>query len=355
MEILGDECDVEIIVDDGDYEVGTDAIAEDEMRQSQVAEEARVSDTANYEFIQRELARLVPDDKHESTLDAFSQLTSEHAWIPFRMPDSEVPATEVDTEEASYFNDHEASYSVATNRGPRSYKNFAIAWNLEVSRRFKLWTQGQTELVQMRLKSQLQLEEYYNKRKELQSLQRTAEDTEETDNDQALLDTQFRTTRSQLPPRQEPHVVAPTVYTVLGPNSITPFAHPTTLNASVAVGAVMGTFNHMFVNPRRSMNMPFQMQLPPLPKQPMPRPVRKVFRSKCYCITCGWRKKEHTASEGKGQKPEHCKREFCGNCFLLKAYHTEKGIAFGKDCPSLTNPSCFTNVNEWWTYTVSYT
>lgn len=342
VNLVGEELDVEVIVDDDAFGQA-DSIVERELRQLQIAEEGHLADVVvNKEYIQKELSRLVPngDGGRETTLQAFNRLTSDHAWIPFRMPDSTVPATDTDKEEAEYFTEQEGSYSISVKSGPRSYKNFAIAWNLEVSRRFKLWSQGEDDIQQLRLKSATQLEEYCNKRSQLQSLQRTVNDK---DNDQALLNTQLRTTRQQLPSRQEPHIVAPPRFTPQ-PNSITPFAHPTTLNAFIAMNAVLG--NNNLVTPLRPMTAPFQMHLPNLPAAPPPRPTRKLFRSKMYCSTCGWRKKEHTDDEGKGRKPCHCSRSFCGNCYQLKEYHEAAGIPFGVNCTHTTNNYCFTNSND---------
>jgi hypothetical protein len=48
------------------------------------------------------------------------------------MPDSPVPATDdVDKAEAEYFTEQEVFYSVNVMSGPKSFKNFLIAWNLE--------------------------------------------------------------------------------------------------------------------------------------------------------------------------------------------------------------------------------
>ena len=89
------------------------------------------------------------------------------------MPDSTVPASETDKAEADFFNEQEPNYSLNSQRGPKTYKNFVIALNKEVSRRFKLWSkQGEDETPpQLRLKSAVQLEDYYNKKRELSSLQ----------------------------------------------------------------------------------------------------------------------------------------------------------------------------------------
>ena len=202
------------------------------------------------------------------------------------MPDSSIPATDTDNAEADYFNEQESLYSVNTARGPKSYKNFAISWNLEVSRRFKLWSQQGDEdaPTQLQLKSAAQLEDYYNKKRELTSLQHTANSN---DSDRASLNSQLRTTREQLPPRQEPHIVQPTRYTPqLG--AITPFAHPTTtLNAYVAMAAVaahmnnnLNSNNNTSEQQRQSIVAPFRIERQNLRRTPRPRPIRKVFRSK---------------------------------------------------------------------------
>jgi hypothetical protein len=234
--LLGEEYDVKITTED-EYVETADSIVENELQQLKIAEEGHTADTVvNKDFIQRELARLVPnDDGRETTLQAFNRLTSDQSWIPFRMPDSTCPCTDIDQAEADYFNEMESSYSMNSKSGPKSYKNFSVAWNLEVSRRFKLWSQGEDDALQIRLKSARQLEEYYIKRHQLLSLQSTIRNATDDDNDREFLNTQLDSTRSQLPPRQDPHVVSPPVYTPQ-PNSITPFAHPTNLNAFIAMG-----------------------------------------------------------------------------------------------------------------------
>jgi hypothetical protein len=187
---------------------------------------------------------------------------------------------------------------------------------------------------QLRLKSTIQLEEYRKKRHQLQSLQRTLDENED-DNDRALLNTQLQTVRKkQLPARQEPFVIVPPCFTPQA-NAITPFAHPMVLNVFIAMNAVIGHSNNM-ITLQRPMTAPFRMQLPNLPTAPPERPVRKLLRSKMYCSTCGWRKKEHTPEEGRGEQPDHCSCQYCGNCYQLKEYHTNSGIPFGVKC---TNPT----------------
>jgi hypothetical protein len=100
--------------------------------------------------------RLLPENSGtESTMAAFSRLTNNDVWIPFRSPTSRVPATEIDLEEATLFDEwmEERKYSVDNKSGRRSFKAFANDWNNEVSRRFREWSKGDDSIVQVRLKS----------------------------------------------------------------------------------------------------------------------------------------------------------------------------------------------------------
>ena len=87
VHILGDEYDVEIVVGPEEEEAIVDATAELRQEQLQSEEDSNKADTVvNKEFIQRELARLVPvGEGRETTLESFHRLTSDHSWIPFRM------------------------------------------------------------------------------------------------------------------------------------------------------------------------------------------------------------------------------------------------------------------------------
>jgi hypothetical protein len=115
---------VEIIAEDGEYEELTDPYVDSELKRLELEEQGRVADALpiNREFIQRELARLVPneDDVRESTMDGFKRLTADNAWVPFRMPDSTMEATDIDKEEANYFNEQEGSYSITAKTGKNS-------------------------------------------------------------------------------------------------------------------------------------------------------------------------------------------------------------------------------------------
>ena len=118
------------------------------------------------------------------------------------------------------------------------------------------------------------------------------------------------------------------------------------LNASIAVQAV-----NAFVPPAGFGAAPFTMALPNLPPVAPPRPIRKQFRTKKYCLVCGWRKKEHYDGEGKGGKGK-CNKDYCGNCYRIKAHHGS--IPFGPECIYPVNAYCSSNVKDWYEYKASY-
>jgi hypothetical protein len=106
MDILADELDVEVVFDKEESFNEADAIVERELEQLRVAEEVNRADNnlVNKQYIQKELSRLIPNsDGRETTLQAFSRLAGDQAWIPFRMPDCASPANEVDRAEADHF------------------------------------------------------------------------------------------------------------------------------------------------------------------------------------------------------------------------------------------------------------
>jgi hypothetical protein len=137
---------------------------------------------------------------------------------------------------------------------------------------------------------------------------------------------------------------------------ITPFGNPNTMNAAIAVNAIANPLARPTGNQR--VNAPYTMLLPTVPAQPMPRPVRKVFRSKKYCIICGWTKIQHIVEfEGKGGRDRrgniHCKRQYCGRCGDMVQYHIGHGM--GPECtrPIRNNGLCDANVADWYEYKVS--
>jgi hypothetical protein len=86
------------------------------------------------------------------------------------------------------------------------------------------------------LKSEIQLADYDDHNRNLESLQAVAP---REDGHRSILDATLRETRATLPPTGLAHHVQPPIY-ALNPNASTAFGHPRVLNSAVAVGAVAG-------------------------------------------------------------------------------------------------------------------
>jgi hypothetical protein len=340
---LGDDADVEITVGEDFVEPSLDVTRDIEERiglDDQV-EELMQKDIANKELIQAELGKLLPESNgKESTLEAFRRLSNKQPWIPFRLPGSESPADEVDREEAALFHELSSQYDRNLDGySARSYRAFERDWNNEVSKRFSLWSNG-SNIVLVRVKSRLQLQEYYDKLKSWNALRAAAPTGDDPDRQQ--LNNTLRTSRELLPRMDPPHTVQPTNYPAQ-PDGITPFGHPLTLNSEIAVGAVEALR-------RDNTAAPFEITLPIERIEPHRPPPRKVFRTRKYCIRCGWIRSHHDrAKEGVAFT---CTRDYCGNCFKLKVHHTNS--PFGIKCILPTDAYCQGAVADWYELKVCY-
>ena len=143
----------------------------------------------------------------------------------------------------------------------------------------------------------------------------------------------------------------PPVYVNNG-GGVVPFGNPVALNASTAVVGAVDNINPAV---QGRINAPFRMSLPQVPPANPMQPLRRCFRTKLYCIVCGWKKKHHTPDEGKGGIDKkgiaNCYRQFCGNCFTMKAFHNESPFS-PETCAYPTNAASRKNVEEWWEYRV---
>jgi hypothetical protein len=192
--------------------------------------------------------------------------------------------------------------------------------------------------------------QYDDERNRQRSLQAVAPRDDEQRN---VLEATLRTARQLLPPTAEPEIVQAPQY-LANPNGTVPFGNPRVLNSAIAMGALV--HNNM-----TNAQQPYRLLLPNLPALPPPPPnppLHKHFRTRKYCVICGWRKKEHTKDEGKGGKDKagnkNCKRGYCGNCYRMKSVHVTEGFEMGPQCPLPTNRYCTVNVNDWWEYKVRY-
>jgi hypothetical protein len=177
-EELGDDLDIEVFANQEEYTefLNRDTRSTDERRRVDEMEDLAVQhDRDNGEAIDQELRRLLPTSsgQPESTIDAFKQLTNQFAWIPFRNPNSETSATEIDRAEYTLYDEWmcgpNPKYSPLVQSGSCSFKAFERDWNNEVTRQFRLWSrEGDNSVVQLQYKSKLLLQEYYNRLAETQ-------------------------------------------------------------------------------------------------------------------------------------------------------------------------------------------
>lgn len=352
MEIFGDDFDIEILLDEDEVEEPSSDI-DDILWDINNTEQINQIDRRKYrKVIEREIQRLLPDNNNgrETTLQAFNRLNNQQSWIPFRMPDSQCPPTDVDKAEAELFDQWKDQYDLEATASTRTYHRFEKRWNNEVSRRFKDWTKGDDTIILLRLKSREQLVEYSKKCNDMDALHVLAPRV--NDDDLNNLNSGLRATRRQLPTTADPHVCQPVQYPAN--NTETPLGNSVTaLNAEVMHGAITAPPATNRTCAHRTC-APFVIVLPAIPPTAPPRPaklVRSVFRSKKWCIICGWRKNEHGPNEGKGGRDKkgnsRCTRDFCGNCFQMKDEHDRQGVVFGPDCTFGTNQFCTVNVTDW--------
>jgi hypothetical protein len=315
-----------------------------EIELLETVEEAERADAANQNWINNEINKLLPTgNAKESTMAAFERLTNKRPWIPFRMPNSTQLETDVDKAEKALFDVMKDDYSFDAKTGAKTYKRFQIAWNLQASQRFHDWCQDGDDVVQVRLKSETFLRDYYKATTELQSLESIIPRQGDADCDR--MTEQLRATRNALPPAAPAQIARPVMY--YNTAGMVPYGNPTTLNAAVTMAAMYGM--------RANNNMaPFRVGMPNLPTIPIPLPHRRVFRSKKYCCICGWMKSSHTFEEGKGGKDKrgnvHCKKNYCGNCYRRSDMHA--GVPMGPDCTFTTDARCTDQVADWWEYKV---
>ena len=337
-ELIGDDLDIEVFVNEDEY----NSFCNNDQKGDPLAgtsldvidDNAQQHDKKNREAIEAEIKRLLPTISHsESTMDAFKRLTNQCAWIPFRDPSSNMHASDIDKAEADLYDEWmsnpQTAYSPQTQSGPRSFKAFEQDWNNEVTRRFRLWSkEGDGEgIVQLRYKTKLLLQQHFNKLAEISSLQGQLPND---DTHRHILDRQLRENRQNLNtvPRAEDTV--PPRYHGTG---TTPLGCPTGLNAEVTVGAVRQ-------DRQNSAKAPFRIELT---KVNMATTSRRCFRSRKYCINCGFKRSDHVPSE-EGVAAT-CKRSYCGKCRERRDCHGNS--AFGIKCTNNTHPWQVSTVSDW--------
>jgi hypothetical protein len=346
-----EEGDVAVPIDENLFEPADERATtalEQQLEELQLIETVEKLDSLNYAIIQQELNKLFPNtNANESTLVAFKRFTNKKPWLPFRDPRSSTVATQTDKAEDDLFEEWTVEYDrrCSDNSSSRHYHRFTKRWNDEVTRRFTEWCNGDTAIQQLNYKSTNFLQNHFDNKKEWQSLQLSAPGNDE---DRQMLQRTLRDNRLLLPTVSPPQQVQPTYYYGHG---ITPFGNPMTWNAELAAGALL-------YHNRQSQAAPFTFNRPTFPVDPpvAQRPVRYLFRKKKYCITCGWRKIQHCATEGMQRKDDPCRKNYCGNCYLLKEYHVDGAgapLPFGTQCTFPTNAGCRDIKLDWYEKKVS--
>ncbi|CAB9522074.1 expressed unknown protein [Seminavis robusta] len=174
-QVLGDEEDIEIVLNEEPPPNTANAAVLYQIELEETAELAATNDRMHQELVRSELARLLPDTNgKESTSDAFKQLSNHQAWFPLRSPSSSSPETDVDKAEAALFHEWSPTYNIDVATGPQSYHAFARAWNIEAANRFRAWSQGDEEVVQIRPKNREFLVQHYKDGLAYEALCRTA-------------------------------------------------------------------------------------------------------------------------------------------------------------------------------------
>ena len=168
---------------------------------------------------------------------------------------------------------------------------------------------------------------HYDKRKEYLRLRASA--PAHDDQDHLNLRQTLRNTRNALPVMPGTHhFTEPVQYARNG--SVAPFGAPMVFNTEATVNTVRSRNNS-------NNAAPYVLEMPAITAHPPARPVRKAFRTKKYCIVCGWQKKEHVGDEKPGRHNKKgeskCGRQYCEKCFMMRAEHDQRGIAgMGPDC-----------------------
>ena len=343
VEIIDGE-DIEVLVEEEPDISEVNAEVDNELRLMNAAESAASHDRQHATLIRAELSRLLPHhDRNDNTLEVFKRLSSWRPWFPFRSPDSTTEESDEDRAELALFDEWLPRYNVDVNTGPHSFQAFARAWNEESARRFKAFSQGDDSIVQVRPKTRELLVRHYKKCREVAALNATAP---RNDDRRQEMDQQLRDNRDHLPAPPPAMPMNPPTFATMNPNPQFPFGHPNALNAAIAYNTLAAANQMMGY---ATGNSPFVFHHPP--QQQKEKPSRRgAFKSRQFCIVCGWLKVAHTREEGKGGRKrngtENCFRTFCGKCMKLREHHPNGKM--GPDCPFATSEHCKRNVESWY-------
>lgn len=245
----------------------------------------------------------------ETTMDAFKRLAGLGRWVPFSQDKESGPTAQT---EHAVFIQMETKYSrKASPSSTNGYNAFMKAWNLEAGRRMIASFQNEDNNQSIFYKSRIQLQEYYDRLKELQDI--AAETTLAEAAARHALNRQLLEARLQ---QSEPitHQAVPLHYNINHTPAIVPLGHPIQLT-NVEVYK-----NDVGVQPSAANMAPFQMNFTP------PGRVRQIKMDwRIYCSVCCKTKRDHprvgaTTDFGQGR----CKSIICGVCRRRKSDHADE-------------------------------
>jgi len=281
--------------------------------------------------IQTEVARITPLIRpYESTAKAFERLTNQQPWYPFHSSKTTEPSA-IHQEECLVFDTMQSRFKRGvTPRSKDGYQHFANEWNREVANRYSQLAEGE-DVILIRRKSAVQLQEHYDKLEEKKRMAVTADSAQDSANRLQLREV-MRSTRADTVVHPIP--AAATLQHPTG--GVVPFGMPAPLNAEIVEGAV----HHqplVVMQANATLGRPWQLQ-----QYATTQNVLVGYRKGTWCVSCGHRKASHVKDESFGYK---CRRESCARCGWLKEHHTQSNYLMGPCC---TNPAKFDSPHGQW-------
>lgn len=218
--------------------------------------------------------------------------------------------------------------------GPRAkngYQHFANEWNQEVADRCARMVDGEENVVLIRQKSAIQLQEHCDRLETKKRMAVLADSDADRSNRQDLRET-MRETRQDVQLQAIPHgtrIRYPTEGNV-------PFGMPAPLNPTTLEGAVLHRPRDvMHVN--ASCGRPWELQ-------PFCATTNVLvgYKKTTWCVSCGHRKADHVKEESFGYR---CKREHYARCGWLKQHHQTSNCRMGPCC---ANPAKSDSPHSQW-------
>ena len=304
-----DEIDVED--EDNSVQNNTEAVTTNDT-EDQLPDAAELEAAERvFEQVRNNIGRILNHRRYEgreTTMEAFKRQTGGNAWIPFSK--NLESNDEVDVKERQLFDKLQSQYkrNVAPS-DPNGYNFFEKAWDQEVGRRHLQALAGDNDIVLLRPKSTVQLQEYYDF---LQSLEKDANhvtDAEEA-NRRSLFST-LKRARVEATGQVQSNPTAPIAYpTATGPMYV-PFGAPV-LHPEI--------FRHPFQQHQSPANQaPFYMNLP----QRVAQPIQETVDYRIICRVCANAKRYHEKENGVLLFGRRCNLNYCGRCNRMKMDHIQ--------------------------------